>query len=181
MSVVVALRAKDGRSTWIGSDTMVTGGNLKQEYGPKWLLRSPWGIGVAGHLRTVNLVERNIDPLLLDLKDAYDFALRVREAMSSDGYRANTDEFGPQAFGGAIILAKAGGAWVIGSDFSITPIAPGGGWAEGSGREVTMGALHALLSLSPGVDPEDIVTRALQAAMALDVNCGGQAWVRQLA
>lgn len=159
----------------------MTGGNLKQEYGPKWLLHGQWGIGVAGRLRTVNLVERNIEALLLDLKDAYDFGLRVREAMSSGGYRPNTDEFGPQAFGGAVILAKADGAWVIGSDFSITPIAPGSGWAEGSGREVTMGALHALLSLSPSLDPESVVTRVLRAAMALDVNCGGQSRVRWLA
>lgn len=160
---------------------MVTGGSLKQEYGPKWLLQDPWAIGVAGHLRTVNLVERNRKTLLLDLKDAFDFGLRMREIMTADGYRGNTEEFGPLAFGGAIILATAASASVIGSDFSITPIAPGRGWAEGSGREVTMGALHALLSLSPPLDPESVITLALDAAMALDVNCGGQSWVRQIA
>jgi len=180
MSVIIALRAKDGLSTWVGSDTMITGGTLRQHFGPKWLLRGPWAIGVAGHLRTVNLVEHNLDALVLDLKDPHDFALRMREAMKSDGYNGNTDEVGPLAFGGAIILASAAGAWVIGSDFSITPIAPGSAWSEGSGRELTIGAAHALLSLSPSLAPEDIVARALGAAMALDLNCGGQSWIRQL-
>ena len=44
-------------------------------------------------------------------QDPHDFALRMREAMKSDGYNGNTDEVGPLAFGGAIIPATATGAW----------------------------------------------------------------------
>ncbi|MDQ7250505.1 hypothetical protein [Dongia sedimenti] len=180
MSVIIALRAEDGRCSWLGCDTMVTGGNLKQDYGPKWLLQEDWAIGVAGHLRTVNLVEHHIESMLRDLNDPYEFALRVREIMKSDGYRASEEEIGPLTLGGALMLARPHGAWVIEADFSITPIAPGAAWAEGSGREVCMGALHVLLTSGGGLAPRDIVQRALDAAMALEVNCGGRTWIHQL-
>lgn len=181
MSVIVVLRASDGCSTWIGSDTLVSGGSLKQDYGPKWVLRKPWAVGVAGHLRTVNLIERNIVELVGNLKDAYEFALRARDAMKADGYHGNTDERGPVGFGGTLILASPAGAWAIGSDFSITPISPGTAWAEGSGRELSLGAIHALQSLETVLAPDDILRRAIDAAMALDVNCGGRPWVHELA
>lgn len=181
MSVIVALRTADGRCTWLGCDTQVSGGNLKQDYGPKWLIREAWAIGIAGHLRTVNLVEHHLGSLVRDLGVPYDFALRVREVMKADGYHGDEEEPGPLTLGGALILARSDGAWVIEADFSITPIAPGAAWAEGSGREVCMGALHALLALDGGLAPGDIVQRALDATTALEINCGGRTWTHQLA
>jgi ATP-dependent protease HslVU (ClpYQ) peptidase subunit len=181
MSVIAVLRTSDGSSTWVGSDTLVCNGCLKQDFGPKWIVHEPWAIGVAGHLRTVNLIERNIETLAGGLKDAYEFASRARDAMKSDGYHGDTDERGPIGFGGTLVLASAAGAWVIGSDFSITPIAPGAAWAEGSGREIALGAIHALQSLQVRLAPDDILRRAIDAAMALDMNCGGRTWVQQVA
>ena len=180
MSVIVVLRASDGRSTWVGSDTLICGGNLKQDYGPKWVIRAPWAIGVAGHLRTVNLIEQNIEGLTGNLKGAYEFALRAREIMKSDGYQGDPEERGPVAFGGTLILTNSTGAWVIGSDFSITTISPGTAWAEGSGREIALGAIHALQSLQTVLAPDDVLRRAIDAAMALDINCGGHPWVHEV-
>jgi ATP-dependent protease HslVU (ClpYQ) peptidase subunit len=181
MSVIVVLRTSDGRSTWVGSDTLVCGGNLKQDYGPKWIVHAPWAIGVAGHLRTVNLIERNVEALTGNLKDAYEFALRARDVMKSDGYQSDTEERGPAGFGGTLILTNATGAWVIGSDFSITAVSPGTAWAEGSGREIALGAIHALQSLEAPHAPDDILRRAIDAAMALDINCGGHPWIHEVA
>jgi hypothetical protein len=44
-----------------------------------------------------------------------------------------------------------------------------------------LGAIHALQSLQVRLAPDDILRRAIDAAMALDMNCGGRTWVQQVA
>jgi ATP-dependent protease HslVU (ClpYQ) peptidase subunit len=50
-------------------------------------------------------------------------------------------------------------------------------WAEGSGREIAIGAGHALTRLRPALPAAEVVRRAMDAAMAIDTTCGGRAWI----
>jgi len=53
-------------------------------------------------------------------------------------------------------------------------------WAEGSGREVAIGAGHALAHQRPALDAAEIVRRAMEAALACDTTCGGTIWMVEL-
>jgi hypothetical protein len=180
MSVIVALSTEESGSTWIGSDSLYCNGTLKLS-GPKWIIRPPWAVGVAGHLRSANTIEHHGDDILGNLPNAYEFTRRVRNLLREDGFHENSENRGPLDFGQTFVLAHPDGVATIGSDFSITPIPRGQLWAEGSGRELALGAAHAVASFAPQLTPRDIVARALRAAIALDAMCGGDAWVQELA
>jgi len=76
-----------------------------------------------------------------------------------------------------LILARPGEVWSVAADFSVVAIEPGRLWAEGSGRELAIGAAHALVELGSGLAAEQVVRRAVETAMALETSCGGTAWV----
>ncbi len=181
MSVVVALTAPEGRSTWIGSDTLYASGSLKL-VGPKWIVRPPWAVGVAGHLRSVNILEHHRENLLAELSGAYEFTRRIRELLREDGFHQDSEGQGPGplGFGQTFILAHPEGAWTIASDFSIVPIPRGQLWAEGSGRELALGAAHARANCGGKFTARDTVKRAIAAAIAFDTICGGEIWLEEL-
>ena len=79
MSVIAALTCSTSGSTWIGSDTLMCSATLRQIVGPKWIRHRPWALGVAGHLRALNLFQYHAAELLGDLSHPFDFATRARE------------------------------------------------------------------------------------------------------
>ena len=181
VSIIVALWFGNGRGgTWIGSDTTVCSDNIRQSFGPKWTVRPPWAIGVAGHLRAANVLFRGADALLQGLSDPDEFALRARAHLQADGFHGAADERGPVDLSQIVMLAHPEGVWSIGADFSVLPVPPGELWAEGSGREVALGAGYALLRAGSGMGGGEILRRTLEAAIALDITCGGEAWTCEL-
>ncbi|MBW8269288.1 hypothetical protein [Caldovatus aquaticus] len=189
MSIIVALWLGTGRGggggTWVGSDTVVCADNIRHAFGPKWVVRAPWAIGVAGHLRAANVLFRGAETLLEGLSGPDEFALRARALLQADGFRGGAEERGPLDLAQTLLLARPGGVWAIGADFSILPVPAGTVWAEGSGREVALGAGHALLRAAEAegrrVDGAAVLRHTLETAIALDITCGGEAWIRELA
>jgi ATP-dependent protease HslVU (ClpYQ) peptidase subunit len=179
VSIIVGL-CEPRRQTWIGSDTLVCAGNIKLTMGAKWIMREPWAIGIAGHLRTVNLAEANADQLLGELPGVYEFARRMRDLLKADGFHEDAEDRGPLEFGQTTMLAHPTGLWTLGSDFSFIRIPDGQLWAEGSGRELALGAGHALLTRDPGIRSEEAVQRAIEAAIHFDTASGGEVWIRRL-
>ena len=53
-------------------------------------------------------------------------------------------------------------------------------WAEGSGRDLALGAAYGLASSDVDVPESEIVQRAVEAAIVHDANCGGSAWCTEL-
>lgn len=180
MSVIAAMYSSRTRSTWVASDTMVSSDSLRQIIGPKWIVRMPWAIGVAGHLRTINVFKHHAAELLENLTDAYEFAVRARDILKTDGYRDSEKGDGPPQFGQTLLLARCGGLWNIGADFSVIALPADQLWAEGTGRELALGAAHALLSSGANVPAGDVVRCAVEAAIAYDTTCGGKPWVEEL-
>jgi ATP-dependent protease HslVU (ClpYQ) peptidase subunit len=177
LSIIAALWFGNGRGTWIGSDTTVCSDSIRQAFGPKWAVRPPWAVGVAGHLRAANVLFRGADALLRDLAGPDEFALRVRAQLQADGFHGAAEERGPLDFAQTVMLAHPDGVWSIGADFSVLPIPAGVLWAEGSGREAALGAGYALLRTGLGADGGEVLRRALETAIALDITCGGEAWI----
>lgn len=181
MSVILAYCAAPRGATWIASDTMAMSGSLRLDCGAKWILHGAWAAGVAGFLRSANLMEENKARLLDGLEGPLDFAERTQQLFRSDGYREERDERGPGNLGQVMMLATAGAAWIVGGDFSVAAIPTARLWAEGSGREIAIGAGHALTTQRPALGAAEIVRRAMEAALAYDTTCGGTIWMAELA
>lgn len=177
MSVIAAVQVAHEGPTWIGSDTLVTSGNLRLELGTKWIVRGEWAIGVAGHMRAINVIDHQASQLLSDVSGPYVLADRLRNLLQQDGFRAGTEEHGPLEFGQSLMLAHRNGVWGIGADFSTIALPPGRLWAEGSGRDLAIGAAHALAVCGVPPSPDEILRRALETAIMFDVGCGGRPWV----
>ena len=144
MTVIAAMSSTRSGSTWVGSDTLLLSGNLQLALRPKWIVSHNWAIGIAGHLRTMNVFVHHADDLLQQLPDAFEFTRRARDILNAEGFRTTKEEEGPPNFGQMLMLANPGNIWTIGPDFSITPLPGDTLWAEGSGRELAIGAAHAL-------------------------------------
>jgi ATP-dependent protease HslVU (ClpYQ) peptidase subunit len=68
----------------------------------------------------------------------------------------------------------------VGPDFSVTPIADDTLWAEGSGRELAIGAAHALQRMRAETQAREIVRAAIETAISWDTQCGGTAWLAEI-
>ena len=182
MSVIAALTCSTSGSTWIGSDTLMCSATLRQIVGPKWIRHRPWALGVAGHLRALNLFQYHAAELLGDLSHPFDFATRARELLKADGFTTEGNgSGGPIVYGQMLILARPGEVWAVAADFSVMALAPDRLWAEGSGRELAVGAGHALLTAGTDLTAEEVVRRAVDTAITYETSCGGTAWVDLLA
>lgn len=178
MTIIAAMTCSATGSTWIGCDTLMCSANLRQIVGPKWVLQPPWALGVAGHLRALNLFQQHAPALLGDLGHPFELAGRARELLKADGFTSESeDNMGPVVYGQMMILARPGEVWGLAADFSVVAIERGRLWAEGSGRDLAIGAAHALVELRSGLSAEQVVRRAVETAMALETSCGGTAWI----
>jgi ATP-dependent protease HslVU (ClpYQ) peptidase subunit len=124
--------------------------------------------------------QNRAEQLLANLGNAYEFSQRARDILSADGYRSPKDDEGPCDFGQMLMLANSGGVWTVGSDFSLTELPADSMWAEGSGRELAIGAAHAIQSAFPEISPEEVIRLAVETAVAKDVGCGGAVWISEL-
>jgi ATP-dependent protease HslVU (ClpYQ) peptidase subunit len=180
MTVIAAMSSARAGATWVASDTLIISGNLELELGPKWLVRNEWAIGVAGHLRTMNIFAHHADILLKDVQNVFEFTGRVRSLLGEEGYRSVKEEEGPPNFGQMLMLANSRNIWTIGPDFSITPLPDDKLWAEGSGRDLAIGAAHAMQLSRAELSPREIVRVAIETAITCDAQCGGTAWIAEL-
>lgn len=174
MTIIAAVRDPERRITWIGSDTLAVQGGTKMLGCPKWVVRKPWAVGVAGNLRTTNVIAAHANDLLNGLAGAYDFTCRARGLLQQDGYNTDTDE-GAKAYGQNMILAHPGRVWSICVAFGVFDIPGGEVWADGSGRAYGLGAGHVAKG-----GPRARLRAAVEAAIRYDDQCGGEPWIDQL-
>ena len=175
MTVICALHDPDAKCTWIGSDTQSCNGDMRLDVGPKWTRWGAWAVGHAGEHRASNVIAHNAKRLFDDIDGPFTFAERLRSVLEADGFRQD-EEPGSKAFGQSFVLANPSSAWEISPDFAIVE-ARNRLAATGSGREVAKGAGHALRN---SVRCDIIVRAAVEAAIALDVNCGGTVYQERL-
>ena len=180
MTVIAAISSARAGATWVASDTLIISGNLELELGPKWSVRDAWAIGVAGHLRTMNIFAHHADTLLKDVRDVFEFTGRVRSLLGEEGFRSSKEEEGPPNFGQMLMLANPRNIWTIGPDFSITPLPDNTLWAEGSGRDLAIGAAHALQLCRAEISPRETIRLAIETAITCDAQCGGAPWIAEL-
>lgn len=179
MSVAVAVQSRgevilaaDSKRTF-GSGAMPEG-NLRdskiRKIGQAYLATTGWGI-------YTNILDDFIDRRkklrLTDSQSIFQFfytlwrEMRERYSMVND--QCSGDESPFADLDASFLVANRHGIFYVACDMSVTRFEQY--CAIGSGGSYALGALHALYK--DGADPEKIATRAVEAASALDIYCGG--------
>ena len=169
MTTIAAVR--DGKRTWIGSDTQAQSDGRLLSVERKWFRFDSWAAGVAGDGRAGCICEAHAKRLFDDLAGAFDFTERFYKLLKEYDFdlSAKRDYTTPNT-GQDLVLASPSGLWLIPQCLSIVPVER---WAEGSGSGFGLGAMHAMREID---DAERVLHAAPEAAMACDVYTGGEIW-----
>ena len=169
MTTICAVR--DGKRTWIGSDTMGQTGGTRIDVGPKWVKSGGWAVGIAGNHRVQTLCESQSAVLFKNLESPFEFTGRFHTLLKEDGFDLSPtkDRANPNT-GQDLLLATASGLWLIVADLSVTSVER---WCEGSGHGYGLGAMFAMREIH---EPERVLRAALAAAFESDAGTGGEIW-----
>jgi ATP-dependent HslUV protease subunit HslV len=180
MSIAVAVRtageivlATDSKRTFGGN--AVPENNLRdvklRRVGEAYLATTGWGV-YANILDDYLRVVRN--PRLNDSRQIFTFfrgfwkALHQRYAFINDQCTESDSPFGD--LDASFLVAARGGIFYVACDMSVTEFQ--NYYAVGSGASYALGAMHALYT--PSARAELVARRAVAAASALDIYCGGE-------
>ena len=178
MTIIAALHDAERGETWIGSDTHSHAFGVRRDCGPKWIAADGWAIGVAGDLRTINILRERRSQIFSGLSSPFEMTERLRSLLPEFGYDIKAaDSEAPPTSGQDFLLAHASGIWTIGQCFAVNDVSPF--FADGTGFRLSLGAMHALYNAGEE-DPAKILRAALAAAIQYDTGCGGEAWLQKL-
>lgn len=173
MTTIVAVR--DGKRTWIGSDTQWTGAGVSNFGEPKWVRFGQWAAGISGSLRTLNLVSGNAKRIFDDLDSPLEFTERLRATLKDYDYDIKAVNAGEApTLDSSMILATPGRFWSICEELSISGHERF--WAVGTGYLVALGAMSALDRFKT-TKSEDMARIAIETAMQFDTGSGGEVWM----
>lgn len=175
MTIIAAVHDPEEGVTFIGSDTLVSAA-VPLSCKKKWVKAGPWAVGVTGYWRTFQVVKLGKDQIK-ECADAMAVAFTLRGLLEADGCTRINDP-GPVNFDQRFILASAKGVWDIDVIFSPSRVDPGKVWAGGSGGEFAFGAAHALEDTM--TNKRWVLEKSIEAAIALDLNCGGEIYLDEL-
>lgn len=172
MTILVAIRDLVNGGVHIGGDTAVVYGGRRDEFGPKWITAGRWHIGVAGSMRAVSsfLLQRE---LLASADNLQLLAVRMRDCLKLDGFSPCKDEdgYGPSyrvefLVTDGDVIAEISGSFCV-STFPDWHVC-------GSGAELAKGFLHC--ANLDGWPPQQMLTGAIECAMAHREDCAGEVW-----
>jgi ATP-dependent protease HslVU (ClpYQ) peptidase subunit len=180
MSIAVAVRtaheivlATDSKRTFGGN--AVPENNLRdiklRRVGESYLATTGWGV-YANILDDYLRVVRN--PRLSDSRQIFTFfrgfwkALHQRYAFVNDQCTESDSPFGD--LDASFLVVARGGIFYVACDMSVTEFQ--NYYAVGSGASYALGAMHVLYT--PNSRAEPVARKAVAAASALDIYCGGE-------
>jgi ATP-dependent protease HslVU (ClpYQ) peptidase subunit len=181
MSVAVAVKSQD--RIVIASDTKrtfgsgaVPEGNLTdvkiRKVGSAYLAMTGWGI--YSNIFDDYLAAGRRTPALTDQRKIFAFfrtfwrELHERYSFVNDQRHDEDSPFGD--LDASFLIINPSGIYSVACDMSVTPFEQY--YAIGSGASYALGAMHALYRGK--VDAERVAQRAVEAAMELDIYCGGE-------
>ena len=180
MTIICALHDPEHGCTWIAGDRNVLMGDIFVPGPPKWVLHGDYAVGACGWSRLQHLIEGAKDELFHGLTDTLEFTARLHRILAAEAWKSEPDagKRGPPDFEINIVLASPDGVWGIDGILGFDPAPPGALIADGAGREVAFGAAYA--AKRAGLNPQGQVLMAVNAAVELHHDCGGEAWVHKL-
>ena len=180
MSIAVAVRTKDQIVLATDSKRTFGGGavpvdNLRdvkiRKVGAAYIATTGWGV-------YTNILEDYLrgarQPRLADSTSIFTFfrnfwkALHQRYAFVNDQCSESDSPFGD--LDASFLVVAASGIFYVACDMSVTEFQ--NYYAVGSGAPYALGAMHALYA--PNAKADVIASKAVAAASALDIYCGGE-------
>lgn len=177
MTTLIAYHEPDG-PIWIGSDRQRTQNDIVQSLASvKWRTRDPsWAFSSCGTPSVADIAYALSEqaPLRNDPQKLVNRLMKRIEAM---GWVANCqDGQPPYREAGAMLVASGALYHVDLGKGWLSPVPPGQLQAEGSGRELAIGAFHA----QEGVHAKARMDTALRVAIRFDVYSGGEPFIHKL-
>ena len=127
-----------------------------------------------------DFLERNSPKTLADRKAIFSFFLKLWREMGEKyslvNEQCNEDDSPFGDLDASFLVVNRSGIFHISSDMSVVDFRQY--YAIGSGSDYSMGAMHALYNQD--LDAETIARRAIEAAIALNVYCGGETQVHKI-
>lgn len=164
MSVVAVYT--DGKTTWIGSDTVsVCTSGAMINCGSKWVRAGDWAFGHVGDARVADIIANNARDLFVDLDGPVNFVERLADVYKRSGMVPVFDGAVP-GWGNAGILVRPGQAWDTDSQCSAIALPPGRVFARGNGGAQATCAAWGYQQAKPDTSPEILVKIAIQGAAA---------------
>lgn len=183
MTTLVGLHVP-GEGTWIGCDTLITGGPQRMTRPTvKWVLGPDgYACAAAGPARAMSVLQDHAVALMKGKPPQNEFRRRVCNALIGEGFVASadgsSDGLGFPIWALSLMLATPAGIWSFDPTMFATQGETGQMIADGSGADFALGA--DWVSQSLGVSAAARIERAIEAAIAFDEASGGTPWVRLL-
>ncbi len=174
----IATIVEDG-DIWMACDQQVGGSYKAINPGLKVFTNGDFIIVVSGMARIANLLRHAFEPPRrhpdVDLAKhmATDFVNAMRMCLHQGGQLEN--DKGVESAWQSVLVGVDGQVFEVGSDFSCLPVSIAY-TAAGSGMHFALGSLWATATLD-GWTPQRRLENAIQAAIAMDLGCGGQSEV----
>lgn len=181
MTIIVAVH-KDG-VTAVAADTQTTFGSFRvlpeNQETPKLQRIGDSVIGFAGWGMYENILDDYVDrletpPVLSDSRSIFVFFTglwkELHETYNFVNDQCQNDDSPFGDLDASFLVVNPGIIHHVASDMSVTSFRQY--FAVGSGSAFSMGALHALYDT--GLDAAQLAAKAVDAAMAFDVKCGGR-------
>jgi hypothetical protein len=178
MTIITAL-SSSGKIVLGHNDGHTVGDSPMPGRGYPWLRLGHWELGVSGSSGIFNVICHHATDFSESAGSAADMVFRLRSLLVQYGFGCRDNDEPEDRYGIWCILAHVDGQiWNIDEKLAYSQIPEGVLWARGSGGDYARGADFALSTL--GVAPEARVRIATDAAIALDLFCGGASHVRTL-
>jgi ATP-dependent protease HslVU (ClpYQ) peptidase subunit len=193
LTIIVAVEHKDGVVVACDSQVTDTGTSFLMHKSQKKVgHRGPYIIGTAGRLRTGQVL-LNADDLPVPNEGLSDeelnsfmitkFAHAAQEAMKESGTEQVLDHE-RMLTESELIVCVQGRSYMIGSDYSVMRAgdaskAANGIAIAGSGFQFALGAYYALSQRNRKIDPLEVATTMVEAALRWDQYCGGDIEVHE--
>jgi len=176
MTIICAMRAPEG--TWIGSDTLVLGGESGiVGYKKKWIVRDDWALGICGSNAASCAIMDSaefIDPDWSATK-LWKWATAILRELE---FKPEIKEGHAPWYDCSFILARPGRVMSVCATGGGVEHAIGEFASRGHGCDIADGAAWA--RKQAGMTAQNIVRGAVEAAIACDRYCGGEPFIHCL-
>ena len=172
MTIVCAIKDPAAGGVWFASDTLAVNCDIKENCGPKFVRCGKWGIGVAGAVRGLNLLQGNKDqiaalPRVSDVVDA------IETMLVNDKWERRKVDGRPGNYQAEWLITDGTELWAVSHELSVLSCEYG---AIGTGTAAALGARHIAVHRYGALDRDILVRDMVAAAIAVDHNCGGEVW-----
>ena len=179
MTIICALYDEQKDEIWLGcNDRATIGDSPAPASASKWLQFGDWAIGVSGDGVYEQFLQLSVDKFPRDTDDPLKVFEFLRKTYEHFNLGQTKDNASTPSYGGdGLLVHRSGGIWDFDSGLALSPVPAGRLWGCGSGVDYALGADFVMAPKD--FSARDRVLNAVNAAIALDVGCPGEAMIER--